>query len=295
MVKIKQLHLKNYCGYRDTLFDFTNNGGSIKPLSVFFGPNGCGKSTCLQAVLMLTASWQYEGRKTDLLFRKLVFNKNYHQILSGYKTEKKTMEITGIFDTNQGEKTVVINSKGFVKNELARRLFEYAYYVDSDNPLNMSRFQINVESKELFIDMAKAVYGLDCYLSDKVYEPNKETGKDIEFYTNFTIYKDYEDVKVHFRNMSAGERKIATMLKMLCNPSHLDEFDIFLIDNVVMHVYFKRHKSLINKLIEHFSKKQILSTTHSAVLIGHDNQNGYLSSDVLYDVEYYKRLSVQTV
>ena len=43
MIKLKSIHVKNYCGYRDTTFDFTYPHGDIKQLSCFYGPNGCGK------------------------------------------------------------------------------------------------------------------------------------------------------------------------------------------------------------------------------------------------------------
>jgi hypothetical protein len=46
MLKIKKLKLKNYSGFKEeTSFSFTRKDGTFKPINVFYGPNGCGKST----------------------------------------------------------------------------------------------------------------------------------------------------------------------------------------------------------------------------------------------------------
>jgi len=57
MLKIKSLFLRNYAGFQDPcLFDFTRADGSFKPVNMFFGPNGCGKSTGLNAIGLLGRS-----------------------------------------------------------------------------------------------------------------------------------------------------------------------------------------------------------------------------------------------
>ena len=50
---IKKLRLVNFGGFEDTTFNFTDSFGTI-PLSIFFAPNGFGKSTVLNAIKPVT-------------------------------------------------------------------------------------------------------------------------------------------------------------------------------------------------------------------------------------------------
>jgi predicted ATPase len=199
----------------------------------------------------------------------------------------------------------VIKKIGITKNELPADQINNAFYADADNPSNMSKFQINSESAEMFLDMARAVYGYDCYLEKNVSMNEKgdsslksftarlgvdeEEKQELSYYTDFVIVKNddgegFPPVRVHYRSMSDGERKIATMLKQLLTPSQYNCFDIFLIDNIEMHIYMKRHKNLINKIFDHFGNKQIIATTHSPILVGTDDIKPYLEEKHLFDV-----------
>jgi predicted ATP-binding protein involved in virulence len=81
--------------------------------------------------------------------------------------------------------------------------------------------------------------------------------------------------------MSAGEKKIATLIAGLCDPNYIDDTNIIIVDNVAMHIYFKRHVRMVEKLLELFSDKQFFLATHSGVLID------ALDSGSLYDLEDY--------
>ena len=57
------------------------------------------------------------------------------------------------------------------------------------------------------------------------------------------------------------------MLRTLFNQGYDNKnAGILLIDNIEMHIYFKRHMKLIEKLEEHFPDRQIIATTHSPVI-----------------------------
>ena len=64
--------------------------------------------------------------------------------------------------------------------------------------------------------------------------------------------------------MSAGEKKVSTLLRSLCDPSYMDHLDVVLIDSIENEIYFERHPLLINKLLEVFPTKQFLAVTHSS-------------------------------
>ncbi|MFW6172498.1 MAG: hypothetical protein ACOC5T_02020, partial [Elusimicrobiota bacterium] len=178
-----------------------------------------------------------------------------------------------------------------IKNELPRReAMSYYYLIDADHPSNMYKFQLHSEMKDVFLELAQAVYGMNCHMGSDF--ADLQDG-DESFYTDFIIEK--YGTMVHFKRMSDGERKIATLLRDLCNPIYMNLNDIILIDNICMHIYKDRHATLIEKIVELFPDKQFFITTHSPVLVGmKDVELGitidpYLKCSSLYDLETYKQ------
>jgi predicted ATP-binding protein involved in virulence len=281
------IRLKNYCGYRDTNLRFINlDGGEIKRVNVIFGPNGEGKSTLLEAISLVSNPFIYSGRDCSLMFRKKTYHPDYDPTYAEFKEIKGGMEIEGVFSTSDGFKTIEINNKGLVRSNLEHKNRGYSYKIDADNPLNTVRFQIAAEMSDVFLEIAKVVYGFECEFTMGVEEKleNFDGSKtQVEIYTDFIIHKEK---KVHFKNMSAGEKKIATLLSYLCDKMYMDSIDIILIDNIDSHVYFKRHAAMIDKIIEFFPNKQFIVTTHSGTLIQHVLDN--YGRDCLFDLEEIK-------
>lgn len=280
MVKIKQLHLENYCGYRNATFDFTENG-IVKPMNIFYGPNGSGKSNLLNALNVLSMAHRLSTKDNELYFRKMIYHEDYDPSYISFEKSFHQMKIEGTFSTDDGEKKVVITDNGVETNELEKFSWGVTYSIDADHPMNLQRFQIHEELSHIFLDMAKLVYGFDCSL-DQLCE-NFEKGDKEKYYTDFIVNKirHGEETKVHFRRMSDGERKIATLLRELCDPTYIKNIDIIIIDNVEMHIYFKRHIDLINKLISTFPEKQFIVTTHSGIIVEN------MPKKYLYDLEDY--------
>lgn len=335
MKRLKKLHLKNYCGYKDTTFSFESLNGII-PFSVFYGPNGCGKSTCLQAVSLLCSPKNLAGRNLDLLFKSIIHNKDYNPDSSGLCVPEEKMMIHGTFDEDGIEKNIIISasywieSKDFTKTEhkeyiennktitrhncfkkINEQLSNYTYYhfkggvekndfsleenkicyfMDADHPINMKKFQIRKNDADLFKEIGESVYGYPCSLTALVVSGS---GKNEEhFYTDLILGKGNNQTKVHFKRFSDGEKKIATMLRSLCDSNEINKSDIILIDNIEMHIYFKRHPKLVDKILEKFPNKQFLVTTHSSTLIDHiknKNKNENMKENTgLFDIEIYK-------
>jgi AAA15 family ATPase/GTPase len=84
MVKLKKLHLKNYCGFQSSCFDFCENG-KPKEVACFFGANGTGKSTLLEAIDILASAHRFYQKDTDLLFCRRTFNPDYDPGIFEYK------------------------------------------------------------------------------------------------------------------------------------------------------------------------------------------------------------------
>jgi len=299
-MKLKKLHLSNFCGIRDCYLDFTIEGVP-KPLSILFGPNGSGKSSILDAIRLVSSTADFKGRSDfDLQFRKLTFNPDYDQtadVIKNYDQETNSfsnteeMRISAIFDVEgEDRRSILSNRKGFEVNEIGDGRFTFT--VGANNPMNLSRFQISESVAEQFLDMATAIYGYECYLDKPVSEYNGRDGETMTFYTDFILKKytgTYNESKVHFKRFSSGERKIATMLALLLAPAHRNAFDIFHIDEFDSHIYYKRHLATIDKLLEYFPDKQLFLTTHSGIII----QN--IPKIFLYDIEAYKANDLRPV
>lgn len=312
MVKLKKMRLKNYCGYRDSEFDFTDENGEVKNFAVLFGANGAGKTNLLNAVRILSNAGLYKNdpnRDQSLYFNKMIFSENYEPTSQKYKEKlaimmkkikdkdpnnplykdlkisgnlevSRQMEIEGVFETNDGDKTVVIGNEGILRNDFHDDAKEYCHYIDADHPMEMNRFQLqNTDLADVFLELAKIVYDYPCFFDKSI-----TVGSD-EYFTDFCIEK--WGTTVHHKSMSAGEKKICALLKALSEPEHIYTKDIILIDNLELHIYFKRHAKMFDALCKIFPKYQFIVTTHSGTLIDHISEK--YNGKFLYDLEIYKK------
>jgi len=276
MAYLKKIKLVNFCGFRNFELDFTS-GEEIKKWTILYGPNGSFKSSFLQAVQLLSRPW-YLASKEDstLFFRRLTYHPDYQPNYEGFDKSKTNMYMEGIFSFDGEEKRIVFEnnwnkeSSGLTLNEFpTKENFSACFYIDADNPINSYKFQLVKKYKEKFLDFAEAVYGFKCeFISDKyVEEYNSGLDNYEAFYTDFIIHK--YNTKVHYKRMSAGERKIATMITELFNNIYQKsgQYDIVLIDNIMIQIYYTRHMKLIEKLSEFFPEKQFIVTTHSPIVI----------------------------
>ncbi len=281
---LKKIRLAKFCGYEDATFEFE------KPIALFFGPNGIGKSTLLEAIRIVSNPKVFDDRRqgAEVYLRPLIRDTDYIPIADAIlEKEKERMLVEAYFLDYEGKEfRVSFDDKGFIRNDLPRRHGSYLYYLDADNPMNWSKFQLIDVHAQRFVEMAEEIYGykvdLDGEVRDKLTGADGITVNNV-FYQDLIIYKGGD--KVHFPRLSAGEKKIATMIRMLCNPDNTDDRGIILIDNIEMHVYFKRHERMLAKLQEYFSDKQIIATTHSKSMIDFGAQSNYVQN---FDLEEYK-------
>jgi predicted ATP-binding protein involved in virulence len=295
MIKLKRIRLKNYCGYRDFQLDLTD-GGNIKTWAMFFGPNGIGKSNIIRAVdLLASPITKFTQRKNFIPFRKLKYNKDYIPAAELLYDNVEDLLLEAVFDIDGVEKRVVLedNIKGQITagrqleegeisgikiNELTME-DQGVIFIDADSRNLMNQFQLIDSFEKPFCDFAEAVYGFKCYC------PKNATvaTQGITYLMDFVIEKPC-GTKVHYKRFSDGEKKIATLLSGLFKRAHktsptYENSDILIIDNIAMHIYWKRHMTLIEKLEKYFGDKQIIATTHSPIII----QN--MDKKYLYDLE----------
>jgi len=290
MTKLKQLYLKNYCGYRETTFDFTRDDGSLKNIAVFCGSNGCGKSTLLDAINIIASASRYVTKDTSKLFRKITFHPDYDPTYAGFQTSSDPMQIIGIFSCSGEDKTVIIETDKVVRNDLSPKHNSYSYLINADKESERRKFQLHSEMKDTFLELANTIYGYKVFMAQ---ENVDLYGSGESFYTNFIIEKE-NGVKVHFKRMSDGESKIAKLISSLCNPLYMNGTDIITIDNIVMHIYKNRHAKTVKKILEMFPEKQFFITTHSPILVGVDDDENdihikpFIERENIYDIEKYR-------
>jgi AAA15 family ATPase/GTPase len=291
MAKLKNIHLINFCGYEDTFFDFSSPAGclfrrGIKPLALFYGPNGSGKSSVLEAIKLISNPLVLQNRCTPVesILRSSIRDDDSNPIADAISNkEKRSMRVEATFVSTEGEKKVILTDKGFIVNELPLSHNGHVFYVDADHPINWSKFQLISDHADKFIDLAETIFGFDCDLGGEVWDSIAEADGSVSkhlYYQDLIITKG--NSKVHFANMSAGEKKIATVIRQLCDPDNLLNKEIVLIDNLDLHVYYKRHVKMLDKIMEYLGDRQLIATTHSAVLIAHAPQS------CRYDMAMYR-------
>lgn len=294
---LKSLRLKNYCQYEDHTFNFTKEDGSPFPYICFFGPNGSGKSTALEAISTLTMNTL--GRSANMVkesLQKYVRNLDYdplynrfHDNVSADMLIQGTYVMTDSTGTKK-EYIVEVNSYGWVRNDFAdssngtsiespfgdehlKYRQRINHFVRTDSDLSMNKFQLVASQMKNFEEIMTEImrYPIKCISP-------KGTGlSDKGYCLDYTLEK--KGHLVHFKRMSAGEKKITKSFSDLFNLIHDLENPVnsdlkmkgwprlLLIDNVEMHVYYDRHVRLIECLKRVFNKQQIFATTHSGVLV----------------------------
>lgn len=306
MLYLKTIHLQNFMGYRNVSFDFFNTNQK-KSICIFFGQNGIGKSTILNAISLVNGAINLKNRDNSLYFKKLVYNTNYDPVYSNVLekenlVQKNEMRVEAIFDQDGVEKRVILTNSKVELCEIEQK--NNSFLIDADNPNNLVKFQlVKDQYSKKFLNMAKVIYNYDCYFDKEIFSHNDPTknasldnvianlkpewndGNDgLSFYTDFTIIK--YGVHVHYKQMSGGEKKIATLLSQICDSSYIEKASIVLIDSFEKEIYFKRHGKSIDKLLEEFPDKQFFIATHSETLINHVKEK--YGTHCLYDMEEYK-------
>lgn len=308
MLFLKKLKLVNFCNFENYEISFIKPNGEPYKYICLFGPNGTGKSTLLEAISMLPGDTF--GRTSQFVsqgLQKYVRNPDYDptwQKVTNENEIEREMLIEGIYDIDGKEYTVQINQNGWLRNDLCpiatndddeedddndaeqksmrsgpwkldHLLYRkrISYFIKSDSDLSMSKFQLHWSQKDVFEKIVSQITRFPC----ECLPPKGLTPQEREFSTDFVIIK--KNHRIHFKRMSAGERKICKSFSDIFNLMYslkhpkvgdpvMDKWPrLLLIDNVEMHVYYDRHIQMIECLKEIFQHQQIFATTHSGILI----------------------------
>ena len=304
MIFLKQLTLINFCSYEHHVFDFTKKDGTPYPFVCFFGPNGIGKSSLLEAISMLTQNTT--GRSIEFVqnsLRKYVrhpdYNPTWQHVIDVDKKEDIKMTIEGIYEMDGQDFVVRLTQNGWERNDFVpispantdpdeakvircngtwkdnylSHIQRICHFVHSDSDLFMNKFQLHQSQQQAFESIISKImrFPAECI------PPTGMSTEELNYCTDFVIIK--KSHRVHFKRMSAGERKICKSFSELLNLMRSLEHPgpgeipmpgwppILLLDNCVMHVYYDRHVQMIESLKNIFNQQQKFVTTHSGILI----------------------------
>lgn len=301
-IYLKELHLVNFMGYKDTVFKFFDENGKRKPLVLMYAPNGAGKSSLLNGIQMASNCKRLQSRDNTTFFRKLVFSQDYD---SNYQalydkldpSVVNKMFVEAKYDVNGEEKIVQFDNSVILKNEVDE--LDFFTLLDADHPMNVNKFQLeNTKYAKKFIELCKVIYNYECYFDKEISDSGKFAkdenedlkmeddgdNDDLSFFTDFVIQK--YGINTHFKQMSGGERKIATLMAQICDEKTIDKLSIIAIDSFEKEIYFTRQGKTVDKLISEFPDKQFFIVTHSETLIRHV-ENTY-GKECLYDIGEYR-------
>ena len=155
----------------------------------------------------------------------------------------------------------------------------------------MNKFQLHASQQSNFESIISKImrFSAECI------PPTGLSSEEMNYCMDLVIIK--KNHRIHFKRMSAGERKIcksfSELLNLMRSLEHPSPSEppmkgwppILLLDNCVMHVYYDRHVQMLECLKEVFHQQQIFATTHSGVLIprylnGENDQENELMVDL---------------
>lgn len=294
---LKKLRLQNFRGYEDYTLNLTKPDGKPYHFVCFYGPNGCGKTTVLDAIALLFMS--IAGRSSEFVSNAL--QKYIRGNTTGNYLFNKSgqMRIEAVLEDGNKDYTIVLTQSGFVQNDILdaklwgdhtlKYLNRLVHIIRSDSDLSFHKFQLLASCAQDFETIIADVmrYPVKCSNSNSAFE---------DYCTDIVITK--KNTLVHFKQMSMGERKIckafSDLINLMHNFSHPvgNEPDmtgwprIILIDEAETHVYYDRHVNFISSLKRVFKDQQIIATTHSGILIKRFLNNEHdADTELMIDLE----------
>lgn len=260
-VKIKSIRFQNFKAFDDVKFDFVNDN-KLQPFICFHGPNGCGKTTILEAITLIFS--KLEGREESHL--RALLGKSVRHIDGSQRAQYNKDDdflITSEISSSIGDYEIQINKSGFIKDhpvEIKDVIYRLCYYARFDQELH--QFQLNRQQWPLFKELFESVTGFEITEKEGVFSESSDSVQANilkKYVLGFWINKP--DEIISHKECSAGERKIiksfSTLLNKECMPS------VVCIDNAEMHVESGRHINLIESMKKCFPTSQIFTSTHS--------------------------------
>jgi AAA15 family ATPase/GTPase len=262
-VKIKSINFKNFKVFKDCNFNFSDKN-DCKKFICFYGPNGTGKSTLLDAIALIFS--RLDGRDEQnlkSLLGRLV--RHTDGIQNGIYGDDDFL-ITAVIQTSIEqfkEYEIQISKKGFIKDHpIEIKEFVYRLYYAARYDQELHQFQLLRDKWTIFQELFQAVTGFKIEETTGLFDESKDPVQaEIlnKYVLGFLVHKP--DETITHKECSAGERKIIKSFSTLLNKEYMPS--VVCVDNAEMHVEAGRHIQLIESMKKCFPNSQIFASTHS--------------------------------
>ncbi len=263
-MRIKNITLKNFKCYENFHIDIYQSNTPF----CLCGPNGEGKTTILDAISLITTSFDmYDTERISLALRKYIRN---YKNMSVKEQQDSNFLIESTILSDGLEYKISIDKNGYIQDhpkENKERILTTCFRTRYDEELNT--FQLKKDKWVIFKKLFESTTGYEVDYED--YEPSVFTDQQSrermalidEYVLNLIVKKRNETITD--RECSKGEKKVIKNFTTLLNKETIPP--IILIDDVEMHVEKDRHLKLIKCIEECFPDSQIIFTTHSPNII----------------------------
>lgn len=312
-MKIKKIQLSDFRGIKTLSLDLCDPGGDPLDLVVLAGPNGCGKTSILEACLIALGygalpegkekfEYNLHEKETDFRIQLLVqndaggddrvdYSKNTrsHQESNIENNTQLELSKSGIEYFSSWREPKLVGSLPVTAGKPGKRPKpdkENRLWILKQNLINLTAHsavrQYERQSLFSFIEPTESVFE-KINNAWRLFYPRKNQrftaeSVSVDWEKGFDLFLKDEvgDFKISVDKLSSGEIEVLTMLGWLAIRK--SPLDILFIDEPELHLHQSWHRVILQALRKVLPNTQIICATHS--------------SEVLDSVNFYQRFTL---
>jgi predicted ATPase len=291
-MKIKSLEIENFRGIKHLKLDLTDSNGKPLDMAVIAGPNGCGKTSILEAIVILMGYEELLPKRVERNNNEVSFGANLSTIkgvvdsdgdwnisrpIFPGKDPKKTQKVQGLVEYVPswrapklvGSVSVSVNGGGtkddkYMENNLAN-LKQMIVDLTASQAFETSAAAPQIQGeRQQIIDKLNSTWKMFFPNRDEYFIPDAAQhaiGRRFDLFL-----KGRGPSLIPVDSLSSGEIEIISLIGRIARKATEDY--ILLIDEPELHLHPAWHRVILKALREVVSGAQIIVATHSPQIIG---------------------------